>query len=40
VVDAFVIVPVVERKALADPAGHTVVVVHSLQTGETRLEEK
>jgi hypothetical protein len=40
VVDAFVILPVVERKVLTDSAGHTVTVVHSLQTGKTTLEEK
>jgi hypothetical protein len=40
VVDAFVILPVVERRVLAGPPGHTLTVVHSLETGKTTLEEK
>ena len=40
IVDAFVVLPVVERKVLTDSAGHSVVVAHSLKTGETTLEEK
>lgn len=38
VVDAFLLQPVIERKMLADDAGHTLTVVHSLETGENLAE--